>query len=103
LHERTWGWLAGFYLAALAARESGNRSQATRNLGGDDGNVCDYLTGELLSSQPAQRFAVLLRTSLLQTLFGLEQDAEMVRESCTPRSAQEEAAGGHGSVTPCRD
>jgi len=80
LFERTEGWPAGLYLAAVAVRDAPNPSRSIREFGGDDRGVFEYLSGELLAGQPADRLAFLRRTSVLDRLSGplcdamLEQD-----------------------------
>jgi ATP/maltotriose-dependent transcriptional regulator MalT len=65
LCERTEGWAAGLYLAALSLR--GARDQATfvERFAGDDRNVVDYLAGEVLGAQPTHVREALMRTSIL--------------------------------------
>jgi LuxR family transcriptional regulator, maltose regulon positive regulatory protein len=65
LCERTEGWAAGLYLAALTAGESSNPSRAVREFGGDDRHVFDYFSSELLARQPASHLSFLLQTSVL--------------------------------------
>jgi LuxR family transcriptional regulator, maltose regulon positive regulatory protein len=43
LHERTEGWPAGLYLAALYLREGGPVNAAAVSFGGDDWLVSEYL------------------------------------------------------------
>ena len=65
--ERTEGWPAGLYLAALIAKES--RSQAG-TVTGDDRYVADYLYREALSGQPNATRRFLRRTAVLDQLCG---------------------------------
>jgi LuxR family transcriptional regulator, maltose regulon positive regulatory protein len=65
--ERTEGWPAGIYLAAVIARE-GKRDTAT--VAGDDPYVADYLHRESLSRQPAQTQRFLRRTAVLDQVCG---------------------------------
>ena len=48
LHQRTEGWPAGLYLAALYLREGGSLASAVFSFGGDDRLVSDYLESEFL-------------------------------------------------------
>jgi len=70
--ERTEGWPAGLYLAALIAKESHDPAQA---ITGDDRYVADYLYRETLTQQPADIQRFLRRTSVLDQLCGPLCDA----------------------------
>jgi LuxR family transcriptional regulator, maltose regulon positive regulatory protein len=75
LQERTEGWAAGIYLAALSLREQQDRSAFVAAFAGDDRYLVDYLGAEVLAGlSPAQR-AFLLRTSVLERLSGELCDA----------------------------
>ena len=63
--ERTEGWPAGLYLAALVARDTGD-SAAT--ISGDDRYVSDYLYRESLSRLPESDQRFLRRTAVLDQL-----------------------------------
>ena len=65
--ERTEGWPAGLYLAALIAKDS--HSQA-RTVSGDDRYVADYLNREALIGQPKAIQRFLRRTAVLDQLCG---------------------------------
>jgi LuxR family transcriptional regulator, maltose regulon positive regulatory protein len=70
--ERTEGWPAGIYLAAVIARE-GNGNSAT--VTGDDPYVADYLYRESLSRQPDQTQRFLRQTAVLDQFSGPLCDA----------------------------
>jgi len=70
--ERTEGWPAGLYLAAVIAKE--NRGQAPA-VTGDDRYVSDYLYHEALSQQPEDMQRFLRRTAVLDQLCGPLCDA----------------------------
>ena len=70
LHERTEGWPAGLYLAALYLREGGPLASAAVSFGGDDRLVSDYLESEFLSRISARQRAFLTRTAVLERLCG---------------------------------
>jgi LuxR family maltose regulon positive regulatory protein len=79
LHDRTEGWAAGLYLAALSL---GGRDDARRRVdafAGDDRHIVDYLGAEVLANQPAEVRAFLLQTAILDRLCGPLCDA--VREA----------------------
>jgi LuxR family maltose regulon positive regulatory protein len=68
LLNRTEGWPAGLYLAALSLREHPDPSRAIRDFGGDARHVVDYLTEEVLERQPPELRRFLTRTSILARL-----------------------------------
>ena len=65
LTERTEGWPAGLYLAALIAR---NSRGGTVTVSGDDRFVADYLYRESLIQLPKKTQRFLRRTSILDQL-----------------------------------
>ena len=70
LHERTEGWPAGLYLAALYLREGGSFASASFSFGGDDRLVSDYLESEFLSRISRRQRAFLTRTAVLERMCG---------------------------------
>jgi LuxR family maltose regulon positive regulatory protein len=70
LHERTEGWPAGLYLAALYLREGGPLASAVFSFGGDDRLVSDYLESEFLSRISSQQRVFLTRTAVLERMCG---------------------------------
>jgi LuxR family transcriptional regulator, maltose regulon positive regulatory protein len=70
--ERTEGWPAGLYLAALIAKESRGQERAVT---GDDRYVADYLYQETLLRQPEDVQRFLRRTAVLDQLNGPLCDA----------------------------
>jgi LuxR family transcriptional regulator, maltose regulon positive regulatory protein len=75
LSERTEGWAAGLYLAALSLRAHDDASEFVSAFAGDDRNVVDYLSEEVLAAQPDEIRMFLLRTSILDRLCGSLCDA----------------------------
>jgi LuxR family transcriptional regulator, maltose regulon positive regulatory protein len=65
--ERTEGWPAGLFLAALIAKESHGQ---LRTVTGDDRYVADYLYREALTGQPKAIQRFLRRTAVLEQLCG---------------------------------
>src|SRR5207247_2228936 len=65
LRERTEGWPAGLYLAALSLRDRPDPSEFIESFAGDDRHIVDYLSSEVLASQPAELRRFLVRTSIL--------------------------------------
>jgi LuxR family maltose regulon positive regulatory protein len=70
LHERTEGWPAGLYLAALYLREGGSFASAALSFGGDDRLVSDYVESEFLSRISRRQRAFLTRTAVLERMCG---------------------------------
>jgi LuxR family transcriptional regulator, maltose regulon positive regulatory protein len=70
LHERTEGWAAGLYMAALALRAGGPLGSAAVAFAGDDRLVSEYVEAEVLARiSPSQR-AFLTRTAALERMSG---------------------------------
>ena len=63
--ERTEGWAAGLYLAALIARDSRGSELA---ISGDDRYVADYLYREALAQLPEETQRFLRRTAVLDQM-----------------------------------
>ena len=107
LHERTEGWPAGLYLAALYLREGGSFASAAFSFGGDDRLVSDYMESEFLSRISRQQRAFLTRTAVLERMCGplCEAVLELRRVGCDPGGAGRVepaagAAGPAGGVVP---
>jgi LuxR family transcriptional regulator, maltose regulon positive regulatory protein len=75
LMDRTEGWPAGLYLAALSLRAQPNVEVALSGFAGDDQVVADYLRDELMARLEPEQVDFLLRTSILETLSGPVCDA----------------------------
>jgi LuxR family maltose regulon positive regulatory protein len=70
--ERTEGWPAGLYLAAVIAKQGNGQPPA---ITGDDPYVADYLYREALAQQPEDRQRFVRRTAVLDQLSGPLCDA----------------------------
>ena len=70
LTERTEGWPAGLYLAALSMQAGAPSSVAAAGFTGDDRFVSDYFRLELLSRLPAAEAHFLKYTSVLERMCG---------------------------------
>ena len=70
LQERTEGWAAGLYLAALSLRGRADAREFIGSFTGDDRHLVDYLAGEVLDEQSAEVRRFLVRTSVLGRLCG---------------------------------
>lgn len=65
LVERTEGWPAGVYLAALSLRGHSSPTAFVRQFTGDNRFIVDFLAEEVLSRQPAEIRQFLTRTAVL--------------------------------------
>jgi LuxR family transcriptional regulator, maltose regulon positive regulatory protein len=70
LHERTEGWPAGLYLAALYLREGGSFGTAAVSFGGDDLLVSQYMESEFLARISQRHRLFLTRTAVLERMCG---------------------------------
>jgi LuxR family maltose regulon positive regulatory protein len=70
LVQRTEGWPAGLYLAALSLEDQPDVGRALARFAGDDRLVADYLRDEVLAELPGERLTFLTRTSVLDNLSG---------------------------------
>lgn len=68
LQERTEGWAAGLYLAALSLRNRADHHRFITQFAGDDRHIVDYLGAEVLAGQDDEFRTFLLRTSILERL-----------------------------------
>ena len=82
LTDRTEGWPAGLYLAALSLRAGGAGADAARRFSGDDRFVADYMRLELLSQLTDDEVRFLTRTSVLDRMCGGLCDAVLARKDC---------------------
>ena len=92
LHERTEGWPAGLYLAALSLQDRVDSRSFVEAFAGDDRNVADYLISEVLAAQPPDLGHFLLRTSILERLSGPLCDAVLEETDSTQRLSALERA-----------
>ena len=70
LHQRTEGWPAGLYLAALYLREGGSLPGTAASFGGDDQLVSEYVESEFLARISSSQRAFLTRTAVLERMSG---------------------------------
>ena len=79
LLERTEGWPAGLYLAALSLAGRQDVHRAVARFGGDDRLLADYVRDEVLSPLDSEQHAFLEQTSVLDELSGPLCDAVLRR------------------------
>ena len=70
LTERTEGWPAGLYLAALSLQAGAPTSSGAASFTGDDRYVSEYFRHELLSRLPSEEARFLKYTSILDRMCG---------------------------------
>ena len=75
LVDRTEGWPAGLQLAAQSLIGHDDADEFVRTFSGDDRNVADYLTDEVLARQPEDIRQFLIDTSVLDRMSGPLCDA----------------------------
>ena len=78
--ERSEGWPAGLYLAALAIRDAKEAGRGPIRIGGDDRYLTDYFRSEYLSHLRPGPLRFLRRTSILQRMCGSLCDAVLEDE-----------------------
>lgn len=98
LCERTEGWAAGLYLAALSLRGRADSSEFVEAFAGDDRSVVDYLSDEVLAAQPDEIQRFLRRTSILERLSASLCDA--VTETTLSASMLETIARSNFFLVP---
>ena len=77
LVERTEGWPAGLYLAALAVNAGTPATEAVFSFTGDDRYMGDYLRSEFLDRVSRAEVSFLTRTSVLDRMCGSLCDATL--------------------------
>ena len=80
LAQRTEGWPAGVYLAALWLRDLEHPDEGVRAFAGSARQVADYLTEEVLMALPPEMKGFLVRTSVLDRFTPGLCDAVLGRE-----------------------
>jgi LuxR family maltose regulon positive regulatory protein len=85
LVARTEGWPVGLYLAALSLRDQHDVGAAVERFGGDDRDVSDYVADAVLADLDDADVAFLLRTSVLDRLYGDLCDAVLCERGTAAR------------------
>jgi LuxR family maltose regulon positive regulatory protein len=80
LVERTEGWAAGLYLAALSLRVVEDRHAFVSRYGGRSRHVVDFLVADVLEAHDAETKSLMLRSSILERLSGRLCDAVLEQE-----------------------
>jgi LuxR family maltose regulon positive regulatory protein len=98
LRDRAEGWAAGLYLAALSLRGRADPRAFVEAFAGDDRNVVDYLSEEVLAATEPDTLAFLRRTSILRRLSAPLCDA--VTDSTGSAVTLEEVARSNAFLIP---
>lgn len=91
LLQRTEGWPAGLYIAALAIKSGSRNSDVGFTFTGDDVYMGDYLRSELLDRTSGAEASFLIRTSVLDRMCGSLCDAILEETGSTAVLEQMEA------------
>jgi LuxR family maltose regulon positive regulatory protein len=83
LVERTEGWPAGLYLAALSLRGAEDRHALVTRFGGSSRHVIDFMVDEVLESHDPALQTLMLRCSVLERLCGPLCDALLEQDGST--------------------
>ena len=78
--DRTEGWPAGLYLAALSLQDRADVEAFIHDFAGDSRHVADYLTTEILSRLPERMRRFLVKTSILERFNSSLSDAVVGEE-----------------------
>jgi LuxR family transcriptional regulator, maltose regulon positive regulatory protein len=92
LCDRTEGWAAGLYLAALSLRGRESAHAFVADFAGDDRFVVDYLAEEVLADLDEELRGFLLRTSILDRLCAPLCNAVLQRDDSADRMVDIERA-----------
>jgi LuxR family maltose regulon positive regulatory protein len=101
LVERTEGWPAGLYLAALSLRSEPDPSAFVARFAGTHRHVADYLSEEVLQREPDETRAFLVRSSVLDRMCGTLCDTAL--ETTGSQEILEELEHSNLFVVPLDD
>jgi LuxR family maltose regulon positive regulatory protein len=93
IEARTEGWIAGLQLAALSMQGRDDIRSFIRSFGGSNRLILDYLIDEVLEQQSAEIQNFLLKTSILDRLFGPLCDAVRLGSAETGGDTEEKFTG----------
>ena len=88
LLDRTEGWPAGIYLAAVALRDRVDLTAAPDRFSGDDAYIADFFRDELMAGESPETVRFLLRTSVLGSLSAELSDAVLGTTDSADRLAE---------------
>src|SRR5262249_10001792 len=87
LVERTEGWPAGLYLAALSLQGAEDRDLFASGFGGGNRHVLDFLVDEVLEAHDPAMQSLMLRSSILERMCGRLCDAVLEQEGSAEKLA----------------
>ena len=85
LVERTEGWPAGIYLAALSLQATPDRSEFVSRFSGGNRHVVDFLVDEVLNHHDPDVQTLMLHSSILGRMCGPLCDAVLEKEGSAER------------------
>ena len=88
LVERTEGWPAGLYLAALSLAGASDRHAYVGRFGASSRHVVDFLTEEVLEANDPVTVELMLKCSMLERFCGSLCDAVLEQEDAAVRLAE---------------
>ncbi|MGF1492328.1 MAG: hypothetical protein ACFBSC_07730 [Microcoleaceae cyanobacterium] len=88
LQTRTEGWIVGLQLASLSLQNCQNPAAFIDSFQGSQSYILDYLTQEVLHTQPEALQSFLLKTSILDRLCGSLCDALLDEDSSLSSGAE---------------
>ncbi len=88
LVERTEGWPAGLYLAALSLQAADDRHQFVSRFNGENRHIVDFLVDEVLNAHDSETQTLMLRSSVLGRMCGPLCDAVLEQEGSSERLAE---------------
>ena len=83
LVERTAGWPAGLYLAALSLRRTDDRHDLVTRFGASNRHVYDFLESEVMEAHDPADQQIMVRCSILERLSGPLCDAVLELPGCS--------------------
>ena len=83
LVERTAGWPAGLYLAALSLRRTDDRHDLVTRFGASNRHVYDFLESEVMDAHDPADQQIMVRCSILERLSGPLCDAVLELPGCS--------------------
>ncbi len=85
LVERTEGWPAGIYLAALSLQAADDRHQFVSRFNGENRHIVDFLVDEVLNAHDSETQTLMLRSSVLGRMCGPLCDAVLEQDGSSER------------------
>ena len=95
IEARTEGWIAGLQLAALSMQGRDDMHHFIQSFAGSNRLILDYLLDEVLELQSAEILNFLLKTSILDRLYGSLCDAVRFGSAETRGNTEDNATGQH--------